>query len=170
LTYFPLLAKNYFPIGLTSVKYGRNGVNTKDGKVIMAIVDSGTSLVTMNPAIFTMLNPNFNVGKQFSCKEMNRLKNFCIEIAMEFNTNNTVKKSRSYCLTPEQYVINGGDDVCEVGLSPMDSGTVAVILGDTFMKHFTTVFDMERNRVGIYASGIMKVMFGVFIGLLALVM
>jgi len=56
-------------------------------------------------------------------------------------------KGRDFTLTPEDYMIGSTMGLMEL---PANSGQIDLfILGDTFIKSYYTVFDMESNQVGI---------------------
>jgi hypothetical protein len=152
LNWHTVTQKAYWDVGVTKVSWS----SSKSGGMIInsslkAIVDSGTSIIALDPSIWqalTRIDPgsiNFALG--YKCGGIRAMfGDLCIWISQ-------VK----YCITAHDLFIEVENGVCIFGIQVGAIGNgIGIILGDTFMKHYYTIFDMENNRVGIYSGNLLK--------------
>jgi cathepsin D len=115
------------------------------------IVDSGSSAIVMDPAFWTALTGlsvnAINFGLGYQCGPIRAMfGDLCIWISQ-------VK----YCITAHDLFIETKNGFCIFGVQIGSVGNgIGMILGDTFMKQYYTIFDMEENRVGIYSGNLLK--------------
>jgi cathepsin D len=115
------------------------------------IVDSGTSAIVMDPAFWTVLTGirvnAIHFGQGYKCGPIRAMfGELCIWISQ-------IK----YCITAHDLFIETKNGVCIFGVQTGSIGNgIGMILGDTFMKQYYTIFDMEENRVGIYSGNLLK--------------
>lgn len=132
-----LSTKTYWTVDMAGI--------TMDGKnitgAITAIVDSGTSMMTVpksiHPTIMAMLNAKPVANGQYSveCSAVPTLPNILLSIG-----------GKEWVLTGSDYVIGDMQSTCIVGIMGLDlPGPIgpACILGDIFMKKVYTVFDAD---------------------------
>jgi len=141
LHYHDVVEEKYWTIQMDSLKVGGKGtVACKGG--CRAIVDSGTSFIAapstdaanIADALGAYINP-FKSLYEIDCNS--KMPN------MTF-----VLSGHGYQLNFDQYIIEDPTSgYCYLQLLPLSSDLW--ILGDTFMGPFYTVFDMEKNRVGL---------------------
>lgn len=140
-----------------------------------AIVDSGTTLVVFSHATFDAFKHHLQSkychvpglcapGKQSWFRPAH-----CTKIAdkdrAKLPTIRFAAKGFVITLTPDDYLINyasKGPEYWCVGIMALDamSGGVDVILGNTVMKKYVTVYDRENERIG-FAESDTKCGFGV---------
>ncbi|ETO17540.1 pepsin A preproprotein, partial [Reticulomyxa filosa] len=132
-----------------------NGVwvdTCKDSDPCLALLDSGTSYITMPSKEYNTLVDNMSsVGKncwnsygQFICPEsaLSSLPNLWIQI-----------HKKAFILTPQDYMI---EDACTskegyfcLAISAIDQmGDHTYIFGDTFLRNYYVIFDETNNRLG----------------------
>ncbi|XP_054266898.1 gastricsin-like [Macrosteles quadrilineatus] len=106
---------------------------------MMALVDSGTTLLYLPKQMFNMFSSIGMLGSQdyyFDCAKLHMLPTLTLVIS-------EVKMT----LEPSEYVFKVRPGVCDVGIKPSDSDSM-FILGDVWMRKYYTVFDMGNHRVG----------------------
>jgi len=130
----------YWMVKLGTMKVGNTVVQTNGAR---GIADSGTSLLVGPPDIIGSILPHVKVNSD--CSNYDELKN------LEMNMETTEGKTVTYTLTPDDYVMKR-DGECKTGIAIMniqlDMDHPVVILGDTFMRKFYSVFDHKHNTVG----------------------
>lgn len=127
-----------------------------------ALIDSGTSLIVVPPELYnpTMQtitknrpdcalkgNGDGEAGAMFCSGNTKNMPNIELHFGVNLSTNESVK----FTITPEDYMIEASSSLWMVGISAIAfTGPQAntVILGDTFMKKYYTLFDMEGMRIG----------------------
>lgn len=148
--------KMYWDVSITSSSWS----NIKGGKFMhgfgsggKAVVDSGTSLMSLSPDLFTYLtglSPNGNLDGVYKCESAYQIfGEFCLWIS-----------EIQYCIPKEDLWIKVGNGDCQFGVGIGNIPGYSMILGDTFMRQYYTIFDMDQNRVGIYSGNLLK--FGYF--------
>lgn len=130
----------YWMIKMGTMKVGNTVVKTNGAR---GIADSGTSLLVGPPEIMNEILPLVRVDADCS--------NFASLKPLEINMETTEGKTVTYSLTPDDYVMKR-DGGCKTGIAIMqiqlDMDHPVVILGDTFMRKYYSVFDHEKNTVG----------------------
>ncbi|KAM4038416.1 cathepsin E-like [Anomaloglossus baeobatrachus] len=149
--WIPLTDKGYWQIRLDNIKVHGKVAFCPNG--CEAIVDSGTSLIT-GPSVDVkrlqkLIGATPLLFGEFivDCRHASKLPTVTFTI-----------DNRDYTITPEQYVLKERTDKsshCLTGFQPMDLTTKSGqlwILGDIFMSKFYSVFDREKDRVGLAKS------------------
>lgn len=139
-----LIIETYFEISLYSLSINGKKLN----KVKSAIVDTGTSLLVapfnefLN--VFVALGgiyDKLNERLYIDCYDKQNLQSIEITIADGYENN-----FATFTLTPDDYILSV-DDECYLGIMGLPSIDFW-IFGDTFLRKYYTIFDMEYNRVG----------------------
>jgi hypothetical protein len=114
------------------------------GAPARGIVDSGTSLLVGPPHIMNKLLPY--VKANHDCTDLESLKS--LEITMK----DVNGKHQKYVLTPQDYVMKR-DGTCKTGIGIMNiqlnMDNPIIILGDTFLRKYYSVYDHKKNQVGL---------------------
>jgi len=114
------------------------------GAPARGIVDSGTSLLVGPPHIMNKLLPD--VKANHDCTDLESLKS--LEITMK----DIHGKHQKYVLTPQDYVMKR-DGMCKTGIGIMNiqlnMDNPIIILGDTFLRKYYSVYDHKKNQVGL---------------------
>merc|ERR1711998_115301 len=130
----------YWMLAMGSMKVGSKTIDTMDAR---GIVDSGTSLLVGPPEIIEEIMPY--VKAEEDCSNLDELE------TLEINMKSVDGQMVTYKLTPEDYVMNRMGR-CKTGIAIMQiqlkMNHPIVILGDTFLRKYYSVFDHENNRVG----------------------
>lgn len=130
----------YWMVGIGKMKVGNVVVETGGAR---GIVDSGTSLLVGPPEIIHKILPHVKANED--CSNMHKLKP--LEITMK--TINGVEKT--YTLEPKDYVMNRLGR-CKTGIAIMKiqlkMAHPIVILGDTFLRKYYSVFNHDNGQVG----------------------
>jgi hypothetical protein len=124
-----------------------NGCTRKSGNASLtgcgALLDSGTSLLVGPSEIISEILPHVRV--ESDCSNMDDLQ------PLEINMENEQGKTVTYKLEPKDYVMQRNGS-CKTGISIMqiqlDMPHPIMILGDTFMRKYYSVFNHETNSVG----------------------
>lgn len=136
--YVPVPRQTYWTVDLTSIHVAGSSSSWECGFLCSAIVDTGTSLI-VGPK--TGMNQILSdVGKiDGNCDNRNSLKDIVFSISgQDFSL-----PSSTYVIK-EQTIFGGSE--CAAGIE--GAATPMVILGDTFIRNWYTVFDRANNRVG----------------------
>ena len=141
IAYVPLTSDSYWEISVTSAS---SSLPLESGQVLQygpasGIVDTGTSLL-MGP--YEFLGPFADqVGRvptNCSLVDWEALPNMIFSLA-----------GHDFTLTPHDYII-GVDGECELGFDVQPPGLpIAWTLGCTFLRSFYTIFDVDRNAIGL---------------------
>ena len=108
-----------------------------------AIVDTGTSLIVGSPAVIGRIQNRLGNRQKIPCGEVASLPTLTFVI-----------EGTNFPLTPDAYVLKVsqfGRTVCLAGFAetqfPPQLGEV-VILGDSFLKEYYSIYDTGEERVG----------------------
>jgi len=132
LSFVPLTHETYFVVDVSSMYVGG-----KDISACLfgckAIVDTGTSLIVLPSAEFSKMSDK--IGQVASdCSNVNSLPT----IAFKMN-------GKTFVVPPSIYVLQDQGQ-CQLGIAGGD--VPFAILGDTFIRAWTTVFDKDNNQLG----------------------
>lgn len=126
------------------------GDRTIDTMGARGIVDSGTSLLVGPPEIISEILPDLQVDENCDMLRNGQLKTLKINMKTAPDENGN-QHNVAYELTPEDYVMNR-DGRCKTGIAVMKiqlkMDNPIIILGDTFLRKYYSVFDHEKNQVG----------------------
>jgi hypothetical protein len=130
----------YWMVSMGTMKVGNEVIPTNGAR---GIVDSGTSLLVGPPEIISRVLPH--VRANADCSNLHELK------TLEINMRTVDGKDVTYKLTPEEYVMKRMGK-CKTGIAIMkiqlQMAHPIVILGDTFLRKYYSVFDHSKNEVG----------------------
>lgn len=130
----------YWMLKMGTMKVGNVVVQTNGAR---GIVDSGTSLLVGPSEIISEILPHVRVNTD--CSNMHTLK------PLEINMQTEEGKTVTYVLEPKDYVMQRNGS-CKTGISIMqiqlDMPHPIMILGDTFMRKYYSVFDHKTNSIG----------------------
>ena len=143
MDWVPLTSETYWEITTDSITLNGKPVTT----VKAAIVDSGTSLIA-GPvadvkALAALLGAKVVMGNEYSidCGAVSTAPDLVVNI-----------NGKAYSIPASKYIINGGS-ACILGITGMDVPNHPLwILGDVFMRQYYTVFDYEKQQIGIALS------------------
>jgi hypothetical protein len=140
LKYYPVVIEKYWVIEMNSFTVGSGSPIS----IQYAIVDTGTSVIVGTPSILNEVIKQIG-NVDVTCKGVENLPNVTIRIGGD-----------DYVLTSNEYVLKAtalGVTQCVLGFMAMDLPIPnSVILGDSFLKTYYTVFDMTHKQVGIALS------------------
>jgi len=138
INWVPLTSENYYVIQVDGTYVNGNSLNQCD-LGCSAIVDSGTSEL-VGPAQYVQPLIQAIGTVEQDCSNWHELP----DISFEINGN-------KYAVTPVEYVLNQTGYGCTLGISSQ-AGFPYWILGDVFIRAWSTVFDQQQNRVGFAKS------------------
>jgi saccharopepsin len=134
----------YWMLAMGSMKVGGETIPTNDAR---GIVDSGTSLLVGPPDIISKVLPH--VRADADCGNLAQLQ------TLEINMSTVDGKEVTYKLTPDDYVMKRMGR-CKTGIAIMQiqlkMAHPIVILGDTFLRKYYSVFNHATNEVGFAES------------------
>jgi hypothetical protein len=139
ISYFPVSRAKYWQVSVDSFSVGNL---TK----VEAILDTGTSLLVVPPAVITAFGAQIGAtsiagGKEWTidCSKIASLPSIDIMIG-----------GKAFPLEGKDYVLNVSGE-CLLGMTGMDLSRegLSVILGDVFIRKYYTVFDLGNTRVGL---------------------
>jgi len=130
----------YWMVALGTMRVGNEVVETRGAR---GIVDSGTSLLVGPPHIIERILPHVRADPD--CGNLHELK------TLEINMRTTDNKEVTYKLAPEDYVMKRLGR-CKTGIAIMKiqlkMAHPIVILGDTFLRKYYSVFNHRTGEVG----------------------
>jgi len=140
ITYHPGHSSAYWMLSLSMMQVGDLVVPTMGA---MGIVDSGTSLLVGPSQLIEPILPH--VRAEPDCSNLDKLQT--LKITMPGADGQDVV----YELTPQEYVMQR-EGTCKTGIGIMnidlEMAAPIVILGDTFLRKYYSVFNHETNQVG----------------------
>jgi cathepsin D len=137
LVTLPVINDAWWVIAIDSMVVGNSSYTFSS-----CIIDSGSSLIVVDQSIYNnVTNAIGNIDP--SCNGIENLPNIVINLS-----------GNVFTLTPNDYVLrlpdNNGNLQCQGGFQEGDfGGQSMIILGDTFMKTYYTIFDVAYNQVHI---------------------
>ncbi|XP_017118685.1 cathepsin D [Drosophila elegans] len=142
-TYTPVTKKGYWQFDLQAIYVG----GTKVSGSIQAIVDSGTSLLTAPTRLYNKINKIIGCTETSSgecwMKCSKRIADLTLVIA-----------GRKFVIYGQKMKMKvrtiRGKTICISAWTEAEGEPV--ILGDAFIRHFCTVFDLTNNRIGFAAT------------------
>jgi saccharopepsin len=143
ITNIPLRRKGYWEVKLDSITFGGDSADFEDTG---AILDTGTSLLTFPSTIAELLNKQIGAKKSFTgqytveCETRDSLPD------LTFNLNGS-----NFTIGPFDYILDAGGS-CLSAFTPMDIPAPAgplVILGDSFLRRYYSIYDLKTNSVGL---------------------
>ncbi|KAG2387185.1 hypothetical protein C9374_001517 [Naegleria lovaniensis] len=142
ITYIPVQQQSYWLMYMDDVAL--NGQNMQlCYPACAAIADTGTSLIAATPDIMNPILNSIQVNEDCSNIDSNPSVTFILS-------------GKSFTLTPRDYVLkisSQGQTQCVAGFQTLNMNTSGfIILGDTFISTYYTVFDYENKRVGFAKS------------------
>ncbi|NWW94765.1 PEPA protein, partial [Rhynochetos jubatus] len=140
ITWIPLSAETYWQITMDSVSIGGEPVACSAG--CQAIVDTGTSLLTMPSTALSALLRTLGVGSsgEIGCNAVSSLPTVVFHI-----------NGKAFPVPPSAYVIES-NGYCSLGFEGMDVPTESGelwILGDVFIRQYYVIFNRATNAVGL---------------------
>jgi len=151
ITYHNLLMENYWLIALDDITISGKSMKPSEGE-LKGIVDTGTSVLVGTASIINAILSELNINEQtVDCDLVKTLPDLIFVIG-----------GTSYNLPADQYIIpitQFGETECLVGFSPIDFGELnpAIIMGDSFLKYYYSVYDVQNQRVGFAKAVVDKV-------------
>jgi hypothetical protein len=161
---------NLWLTSVYSIGFSNTGVESKfehgdQVRGAAALVDSGTSLILLKPAIWDVVVPslqkhfgscNITAGGLMFCSCHRQLKNIP---SLVINLIDEHENERPLCVPAEEYIQKYADPasiskaVCIISIERGDSKQpFPIVFGMTFMRTFYTNFDIELHRIGFARS------------------
>jgi len=139
----PLRRKAYWEVSLDAITYGDE---TAEFENTGAILDTGTSLLVMPSTLAELLNKEIGAKKGFNgqytieCSARDSLED------LTFNL-----QGHNFTISPYDYIleVSGSCLSSFVGMDiPAPAGPL-IILGDAFLRKWTSIYDLGSNSVGL---------------------
>ena len=142
ITYTQVVLTQWWVINIGNVLV--NGQSVTNSRYARAIVDTGTTLILGSYALIGRIQNILGNRQKIPCNQISTLPTVTFVI-----------EDTNFPLGPESYVVQFnqfGRTTCVVGfygtkLSP-ELGEQALILGDSFLKEYYSVFDTGNTQVG----------------------
>jgi len=140
-TYTPVTRKGYWQFTVDKATVGSSSVGTN----IIAIADTGTSLLAMPSDVFKSVVSSLSGltpvagGKEYmvDCSKISQLPTLTFKIA-----------GKEFPLSGSDYVLQASGE-CILGMMGIDVPAGPLwILGDVFLRKYYTVFDYSNDRLG----------------------
>ncbi|KAL7005735.1 aspartic proteinase precursor [Cystobasidiomycetes sp. EMM_F5] len=147
ITYAPVRRKAYWEVELESFKFGDEEMELENTG---AAIDTGTSLIAMPSDIAELINNEIGAKKSWngqyqlsSCSQRDSLP----PVTFKFS-------GRDYALSAKDYILEVQGTCISpfFGLDMPPSVGNLWIVGDTFLRRYMTVYDLEKNAVGFAES------------------
>lgn len=131
--YYPLVSETYWLVNMSDVVF--NGTSFKTNSTLMAIIDTGTSVIAGPTKVVEDMLKSFGPGKEkkVDCNTIDQQP----DLVFKFGGDEYVLKGRDYILK----VTSGAQSECIVGVIGLDLPPQlgeSFILGDSFIKTFYT--------------------------------
>ncbi|ATY66780.1 vacuolar protease A [Cordyceps militaris] len=143
IEYIPLRRKAYWEVDFDAIAFGKEVAELENTGVIL---DTGTSLNTLPSDLAELLNKEIGAKKGFGgqytidCAARDKLPDITFTLA-----------GSNYTLPATDYILELGGS-CVSTFTPLDmpppAGPLA-ILGDAFLRRYYSVYDLNKNAVGL---------------------
>jgi len=143
MDYLPLRRKAYWEVAFDAISYGKETAEMENTGIIL---DTGTSLIALPTTLAELLNKEFGAEKSWNgqytvdCAKRDSLKDLTFSL-----------QGKNYTISAYDYIleVQGSCISAIMGMDiPAPAGPLA-ILGDAFLRRYYTVYDLEKNAVGI---------------------
>ena len=152
LHYFPIVPQvkevQQWVIGLDAVALDAKSHSLCSLRACVALLDTGTSFIGIPSAAFLLMKEQI-LGMRPDCSyDAAHLEIQCSpSLLLNLPTLHIVIGGVDYALQPADYMIEGVVGIMQI--LPNSGEADFIILGDTFLKTYYTVFDMDNERIGI---------------------
>ena len=121
------------------------------GHACVALLDTGTSFIGVPSRLYPDLVARITANRQDCVARSPSLLITCESHALDGlpSLSFTLSATHTYTLTPAEYMTGGTVGVMPLHTTREDSSVALFILGDTFIRAFLTVFDMDGGQIGI---------------------
>jgi saccharopepsin len=146
VTYLPVRRKGYWEVKLDAIKFGGESAQMDNTG---AILDTGTSLLTFPSDIAELLNKQIGAKRGFTgqytieCEKRDALPELTFTLS-----------GVDFTIGPFDYILEVSGS-CISAITPMDIPAPAgplVILGDSFLRKWYSIYDLGKDSVGIAKS------------------
>jgi saccharopepsin len=142
LTTLPVRRKAYWEVTLDSITFGGETAELDVG----AILDTGTSLLALPSTIADLLNNKIGAKKSFTgqytveCDKRDGLPELTFALA-----------GKNFTIGPFDYILEAGGSCISafMGMDIPEPAGPLVILGDSFLRRYYSVYDLGSDTVGI---------------------
>lgn len=155
MTFLNVVANNQWAVELNAISVGSERISITSGNGV-ALLDSGTSVITFPQAIYQYVVSYIKANT--NCKQLQGLVCKCEEgqqpcdlkpsdfpqIEFEFDGMKAVLGGEAYTKMTDNGVF--------LELMSFDISSEIIILGDTFMRQYLTLFDLEGGKIGLAPS------------------
>jgi len=142
ITRLPIRRKAYWEVSLDAISFGGETAEMQMG----AILDTGTSLIALPSTLAELLNKEIGAKKSFTgqytveCEKRDALPD------LTFTLNGV-----DFPIGPYDYILEAGGSCISsfIGMDiPEPAGPLA-ILGDSFLRRYYSIYDLETHTVGL---------------------
>ncbi|KAG1053764.1 hypothetical protein G6F43_004184 [Rhizopus delemar] len=151
--YVSLTEKKYWQVNLSGIQV--NGKNVMNGKTMPAIIDTGTTLIILPSAMSKAIHAaipqakyNFFYGWRMPCSLAD--SDSKQTITFHIGGHDFPVFVKDLVRARSNSIMNAFNDMCYSGIA--EAETPLVILGDTFLRSYYSVYDFEQGRVGFAKS------------------
>jgi len=142
MTTIPVRRKAYWEVTLDSLTFGDQTAEMDMG----AILDTGTSLLALPATIAELLNNQIGAKKSFTgqytveCTKRDDMPDLTFTLA-----------GANFTIGPYDYIMEAGGSCISafMGMDIPEPAGPLVILGDSFLRRYYSVYDLGKDTVGI---------------------
>ena len=135
--YVKATRKNYWTIPVKSMT-----VNNNKYKVTEALIDTGTSLMTLPPSLYTALDQEIFASNCDRYSQYYMRKCDCTQSS--YPNISIISSGIQFNITPDMYLFSASSvRGCYLGIQPLNMPFI--ILGDVFLQHNTVIFRKQTN-------------------------
>ncbi|KAJ3416747.1 hypothetical protein HDV05_000121 [Chytridiales sp. JEL 0842] len=130
--------------------------SSQTGPTGMAIIDTGSSFVIVPKGVYMKLPATIPGSKKLNLGSWSAIRlptcdpNSLPLVTFIFRSSSG--KMVPLPWTPEEYLFNLGDGVCVMAVQETDAFENGVVMGNSFLKRYYTVFDYETKSIGFALS------------------